>query len=1116
MPAFSRIAMGLLFAVSASPALAVDAPAATNEAAFSAAQVEFFEMQIRPLLAENCQRCHGPEKQEGGLRLDSRAGLLGGGDSGPAVVPGNADESLLVQAVRYAPDGYQMPPPGKLADAQIAALERWVGEGAAWATAGEASSPKDPKVFDLAERAKFWSFQPVQPVEPPAVIDAAWCQTPVDRFILAELEAHGLRPAAAIDRGALLRRVTYDLIGLPPTPAELADFTADTSADAIAHVVDRLLASPRYGERWARHWLDLVRYAEGHGHEFDYDIPAAYEYRDYCIRALNADVPYDQFVCEHIAGDLLPQPRRHPTEGFNESIIATGFFHLGEATHSPVDILGDEAERFDNVIDVIGKAFLGLTIACARCHDHKFDAISTKDYYALAGILQSSRYQLASFAGPEHNAPLVEEMSRLIDARQEPLRRQRQQALSPALEQLPDYLLAAAPLARPWGELPEADIAARDEVQAAAQASNLDLPALVRWIKQLAQPEQKPNDVWFAWSKLSPAAPSDFATVVGQVREELRAAASPPANDWTPLAAFDGPDYADWFVSGEAFGPRPRQPYESFAATSGDDFLPGMIGGGAADSARISRRLRGALRSPTFSIRHQTIWFRVAGTGTINTVVDSHRLIFGPLHGSLRTRVDRQGAPEWIAQNLTDYLGHQAYVELLDDGPDGLIVTDVALSNGGAPPDPPNPLVMALVETPEAASAEGLARGYARLFAGAVERWGADSSPNPQANRAAGQLIDWLVAHRDWLPYEAATTASAELAESRSRQAALDAQLADARVCLAMAPGTPEDSPVYIRGKAHKPGDVVPRRFLEAIAGANQPALSDECGRMYLAGRLIDPANPLVARVLVNRLWLHHFGTGLVPTPDNFGRQGERPTNPALLDWLAGELIRSQWSLKHMHRLLVTSQVYALASHPVPESLAADPKNERWHYRPVARLEAEAIRDAMLALSGRLDTTMFGPGVPVYLTEFMTGRGRPKESGPLDGAGRRSVYLTLRRNFLPELLTVFDYPPPFTCVGRRDGSNVPAQALMLLNNPFVLQQARRWGERVLNEYPGDASERIRAMYLAALTREPRPEELAAAQQYLAMRQDVTSSDPAEAWAELAHVLFNVKEFIYLR
>ena len=360
---------------------------------FSAADLEFFEAKIRPILVARCYECHGEEKESGGLHLTSRAEILEGGDTGPAINLKNVDESLLIQAIRYEGD-YEMPPDSKMPDAEIELLTEWVRRGAPWPTETAAAKQKSEEAFDLAKRkAEHWCWQVISKAQPPAVRDNSWVRDPIDQFILAKLESADLKAASDADRAVLLRRVYFDLIGLPPSPEEIENFNQDSSPESFAKVVDRLLASPQFGERWARHWMDLTRFAETYGHEFDYPIHEAFRYRDYLIRAFNADLPYDHFIKEQIAGDLLSEPRLHPTEKYNESLLATGFWYFGEETHSPVDVKGDEAGRVDNQIDVLTKSFLGLTVSCARCHAHKFDAISTEDYYALAGFLQSSRHQ---------------------------------------------------------------------------------------------------------------------------------------------------------------------------------------------------------------------------------------------------------------------------------------------------------------------------------------------------------------------------------------------------------------------------------------------------------------------------------------------------------------------------------------------------------------------------------------------------------------------------------------------------------------------------------------------------------------------------------------------------
>jgi cytochrome c553 len=408
-----RVLVGLLLLNGASARAWAEAAApAKPPAPADPTALEFFEKEVRPLLVARCQTCHGEKKQKGELRLDSIEAILAGGRTGPAIVPGKPGESLLIEAINYG-ELYQMPPKSKLPPREIATLTRWVELGAPWPAHAPARAAGRPSEFDLKARARHWSFQPLRPSAPPPVMASDWPASPIDRYILAALEARGLAPAPEADRRTLIRRVTFDLIGLPPTPAEVEAFVADRRPGAYERLVDRLLASPHYGERWARHWLDLVRFAETAGHEFDYDAPDAYRYRDYVVRAFNNDVPYDQLVVEHVAGDLLDPPRTHPALRFNESVLGTGFFFLGEGTHSPVDLREDEAARVDNQIDVLSKAFLGLTVACARCHDHKFDPITTKDYYALYGYLQSSRHHHAFIDPPERFAVPVAELERL-------------------------------------------------------------------------------------------------------------------------------------------------------------------------------------------------------------------------------------------------------------------------------------------------------------------------------------------------------------------------------------------------------------------------------------------------------------------------------------------------------------------------------------------------------------------------------------------------------------------------------------------------------------------------------------------------------------------------------
>ena len=1070
---------------------AVPANTVATTATDDAAGVEFFEKSIRPLLAARCFECHGPQKQKGNLRLDSRAAVLKGGDTAPAVTPGKPEESLLVDAIRYG-DTYQMPPKSQLPPEEIAALVEWVRIGAPWGidSAPVAKASSAP-TFNLAERAKHWSFQPLAQVVPPHVGDSPWIKTAVDRFILAELQAAGLSPAPPATKHELLRRVTYDLIGLPPTLAEIEAFTADDSPGAYERVVDRLLASPRYGERWARHWLDLVRYAETCGHEFDFDLPNAYRYRDYVIRAFNEDLPYDQFVVEHLAGDLLPLPRRHPQEGFNESIIATGCFFFGEAKHSPVDVREDEADRIDNQIDVLAKTFLGLTVSCARCHDHKFDAISTKDYYALAGYLQSSRYQQAFIDALESTRGPVEQLQTIRAQRQQAVETWVRASLVPRVGRLAESLLAAD------GSVDE------------------------NWSKQLSRTALgQADDVFHAWAVLAPKPADGVPDSFSERRTALAAQfAAQVAGDATAagpsLADFHGPGFEPWQATGEAFsaGPLRAGQWSMFEASSK---VPVRLAAGAsAHSGLLSGKLRGVLRSPTFEIVKPRIWYRLHGTGgQVRLIVDGLQLIQDPIYGGLK--FDAGGPePHWRQQDVSKWIGHRAYIEIVDDDDASIAVEQIVFGDHIPPTVRPSRLVAAMLDDASIVSPTLLAQAYERLFRQAVASWldPSNSAPGDPADRAVivSAAIERLPSVEKTATED--STFRAQMAALDERQSAIESQLVAPRRAMALADGSAENERVFIRGSHKTLGDEVPRRFLEALGGTKNELPQSGSGRLELARAIASPDNPLPARVIVNRLWHHHFGAGLVRSPDDFGVMGQRPTHPELLDYLAGQLVREEWSLKQLHRTMILSNAYRMSSRLQADADRADPENKLLHRMAVRRLEGEAIRDAMLAVSGRICETMYGPSVMPNLTPFMTGRGRPTVEGPLDGDGRRSIYLAVRRNFLTPMFLAFDYPTPFTTIGRRSVSNVPAQALAMMNNPLVLQQAGLWGTRLAGDASRSPVERVRAMYLTAYCRPPEEAEEQAALVFL---NDAAAgpSDP-RAWSELAHVLFNVKEFIFI-
>jgi hypothetical protein len=1124
-----------MYAVAALPA-----PAQAQDAV----SAEFFEKKVRPVLVEHCYKCHSADakKLKGGLRLDSRDGLLRGGDTGPAIVPGNPEKSRLVEAINYKNVDLQMPPKGKLPDAVIADLTDWVKRGAAWPNEQKPTAAAGKDGIDIQERKKnHWAWQPIKVSPAPIVKHVLWPQSPIDAFLLARMEAKGLKPAGPADRRTLLRRVTFDLTGLPPTPQEIDAFLRDTSSDAFVKVVNRLLDSPQFGERWARHWLDLVRYAESRGHEMDYTTPNAYQYRDYVIRALNADVPYDRFVTEHIAGDLLQRPRLHPKDGFTESILGTGFWFLGEEVHSPVDTRQDEADRFDNRIDVMTKTFLGLTVACARCHDHKFDAITSKDYYALFGFLESSSYRLVRFDSLEHNRHIARELQGLRERTSPNLCKALADALQPSARKLSAYLLAAREvlLAGPDDDARSGRTHAetyRFRLGGVSESRGLDLDTLTAWTSHLVSCTAE--DPFYLWAHVATRAetrePAQFARELArfQAVEAEKQRAAEAGRKTAEIIVNYGQENPEWMPDDCSFGEGPTRLgdvhviaaagrpqlrlIERGAATYDRawDFLK-PAAGAENDPSAIGKVLRAgrSIRTPGFALKSGKLYYLVRGMGQAYAAVGQHTLINGPLHAQLVSEIKTGGKYRWVPHDLSAYQGQPAHVEFTAQPGQDFEIAMVVQSDQ-SPLDKADPLVPKL--TGEVSTLEKLAARYQCILHEACAKL-----RKGECAREPGSvhLLQWCLMHPELIgagPEWTALTKAAELQLAEEKQI-LGRARAESRLALAMLDGSGVDERVFVRGSPKALGEPTPRRFLEALVGPTPLSIAHGSGRMELARQMTDPQiNPLLPRVMVNRLWHHLFGRGITASVDNFGVMGEPPTHPELLDYLADRFVKEGWSIKKMIRTLVLTNAYQMDSGSTASTEDADPQNLLLHHMRVRRLEGEAVRDAMLAVSGRLDSRMYGPAVPVHLTPFLDGRGRPT-SGPLDGDGRRSLYLAVRRNFLSPLLLTFDTPTPFSTVGRRTVSNVPAQALILMNDPFVHQQAEIWARRVLDA-PRTLEEQVTRMYEAAFGRLPTDIELSTCKSFLEEQAKVqnTKMDDVPPWKDLAHTLFNVKEFIFLR
>jgi cytochrome c553 len=1083
-------------------------PAAADEA-----QREFFENEVRPVLAEHCFKCHGPEKQKASLRLDHSSFIETGGDTGSPVVPGDMAGSRLIEAISYDNVSFQMPPKGKLPEKAIDALKTWVETGAWWPDEPVPEGGGAVEDFDLvARKEQHWAWQPVANPEPPAVEKADWPRDPADNFILARLEEEGYTPAREADRRTLIRRLSFDLTGLPPTPEDVDAFVSDTRPDAYARLVDKLLASPRFGERWGRHWLDLTRYADTYGHEQDFPIANAFRYRDYVIRALNDDVPYDQLVTEHLAGDLMPEPRRNAETGRNESILGTGFLYMHQATHAPVDVRADQADRIDNQIDVISKSFLGMTVSCARCHDHKFDAISAEDYFAMAGFMRSTR-ELQAYVDPDGGQFEEAEEVRALQPRGTRILKQ---ALTDAAKTAATDPLAIGPylagtrsvwntLTDQYGEEAPKHLhgdGGRGSAKAVANTFNLDPARLHRWTTAaLSQETGNTDHPLHAWRA---ALSKGVDTLQDTSGEELPGEV---------FADFNAPDaLKGWTAHGPAFDTAPTGQNDWYI----DRGTPRLADPGVVHSGLVAPELTGSLRSPDFTISSDSIHFRAAGRGCdVRVVVEGYTLrqYTGLLFESTLHEVNEGPGFKWYhsIKGLTKHKGRQAYIEFRDEGGGWLAVDEIRFGDG-TPLKANGPgMVPDLLANGKQEKLRDLVERYTELAAPALHAW-VDETATP----AQIAYADFLLGN-ELLDLG---TSEARLARFVADHQKAAKAIPDPLRALVAADGTPQQERVHVRGNYKTLGDSVPRRFLEALGG-DVIAPEDNSGRLALARRIFAEDNPLPARVMVNRVWHHLFGRGIVPSVDNFGELGQAPSHPELLDHLATRFREDGWSIKGLIRDLVTTRTYRMQSTPVDKVAdERDPDNVLLHRMNRRRLEGESIRDAVLAAAGTLDQSMFGPPVPAFISPYAEGNRRPEKSGPVDGDRRRSIYLEVRRNYLTPMLLAFDFPTPDTTRGRRTTSNVPAQALMLMNSPFVLDQAGALASTLIAE-EDTLDKRLNRLFIRTLGRTPTEAEKTRLRDFLAsqaetydLAADEAVNDP-RVWTDLCHVTFTLKEFIFL-
>ena len=975
------------------PALALFLAASALGAEPGVADTQFFESKIRPLLIENCFKCHSATEKEkkakGGLRVDSLAALLKGGDSGTALIAGKPDESKLIEAVRYKNADLQMPPKQKLPDAAIADLADWVQRGAPWPNQIEngqtLANPAAPPDLEKQKRmAEHWAWQPVRPRTPPEVAEKSWPRNALDRFILTKLEEKKLKPAPPADKRTLIRRATFDLIGLPPQPQDVDAFVKDESPDAFGKVVERLLATPQYGERWARHWLDIARYADSNGMDENYAYVNAFRYRDYVITAFNHDRPYGQFVRDQIAGDLLPVSGNK--EETIQRQIATGFLAIGPKLLAEPDSKKMEMDIIDEQLDTTGRVFMGLTLGCARCHDHKFDPIPTADYYSLAAIFKGTKV-MENFTKVARwwERPLgSKEEIAARDAADAAIKTQKQQLENRTKEaneillaglraESGKYMLAAAEVLRASPPLPP--LSAKD----VAASRKLNETTLAKWIDTLKKTQSGQHAIFFAWNEFAKITPAQFAAEAPRIVQLI-----------------------------------------------------------------VPKGVEKAKLSPVQAL------FTDLPPASLEEVARQYDQLFAEIEQNWRKLKEAAKGKEVKA--LPD-AAQESIRQFLYDAKNGPFV---------------------LHEKPAAFYAPETAAAIAGLQ----------------------KELDALNKARPNLPDAMGATEGPKVASLK----------------------------IHIRGNPQTLGAEVPKRFPRVLASdAQTPIGAEVSGRLQLAEWLARRDHPLVSRVMANRVWRWHFGTGIVNTPDNFGLLGEAPSHPELLDWLATELVEHGGSIKHLHRLIMLSATYQMSSvneSEAPKAELADPEN-RLHWRMNRRrLEAEAMRDAVLSVSGDLDLTVGGTFMNAKSREYVNVDGL----APNYDSNRRSVYLPIIRNCVYDVLQAFDFPDPGVLNGNRATTTVAPQALFMLNGKMVVDKALKMAQGLLSRTDLDDAGRVRAAYERAFARPATQPEIERALAFIRGYSEVLAKQAnapkepgiqARAWQGFCQTLMASNEFIYV-
>jgi len=1104
------------------------AAAAEDAGAVSPENLAFYENDVKPILATHCWSCHGAKEEiEGELRLTGRNAILQGGESGPAVSLTRPEKSLLLAAINY--QDLEMPPKAKLPKEQIAILTRWVKLGVP-APPGEAAPDAHGPKVSLAEQARsWWAYQPLGRSEVPQVKNRDWVSNPIDAFVLAKLEANNLSPNTPASKAALIRRVTFDLTGLPPTPEEVSRFVSDESPQAYEQLVDRLLESKHYGEHWGRHWLDLVRYAESHGYERDSTKPFAWRYRDYVIRSFNQDKPYSQFIREQLAGDELDTVTA-------ESLTATGYYRLGVWDDEPADREQALYDSFDDIVSTTGQVFLGMTVGCARCHNHKADPIPQADYYRLLAFFRNVSYMnrentrtfmddsaQADWAVRQaekdtHEAKLYHQIFALRQQFKQALAKEHPEAPIRSGDESDLVELQYRFYRDTWEQLPEFDDL-RPEASGPLPENFITLePASRREAIGLVYEGKLhvPADGRYTFSIES--TDGFRLRIANKVVAERAKRGKHRVSVTTPLKAGLAPLRLDYFHhQGEpnlslawSQENQPPRPLSTGAIAGEEQSL-------APDSRKAGHVWRYTFTKPADNWAtpnfQESDWKEgPGGFGTKGTPGSVVRTNWTTKDIWLRTEFTLADAARALA------------IDLHHD-------EDVEIYLNGQPIYEAKKYTVGYHRHPLPDAAKALQTGRNVLAVHCRQTGGGQYIDVGLVATARGpSLNDLLQKHGEELlgAEQFATYQSLQAEFEKSRKVQI--KPVDSLSIMAVAEQGRATTHILLRGSAHALGDEVQPGFPRAISAdynfespAPSPNIPDRKAtsgrRRVLADWLVSDENQITPRVMMNRLWQHHFGRGICPTPNDFGRLGEQPTHPELLDYLAVEFRQGAWRLKRMHKLILMSSAYRMSSSDQPEGLAADPANRLFWRFNMRRLTAEEIRDAILSVSGNFNPKMAGPSIyPVIPQEVLAGQSRPGNgwgnSSP-EERSRRSVYIFIKRSLVPPELSHFDFPDTDSSCAARFTTTVPTQSLNLLNSQFLHQQAETMAARLRKEAGESLPAQVRRGLSLACSRAPTNKEVAWGVELVEDLKQKENATPEQALKYFCLLALNLNEFMFV-